>query len=135
MHAVEDVALARLGFPARRGDQRIAALLGQPLELGDHRAEELAFEFGNDRTDDAPLGAPQIRGQRVDAVAEQLNGIEHALRIFGPHRRDALHDLGDRGGGHAGVACHVVNRRTPLLGSSLHHRAPRRATRLCASPF
>ena len=33
MHARQDVALARFRLAARRGDQRIAALLGQPLEL------------------------------------------------------------------------------------------------------
>ena len=124
MHAVEDVALARFGLPARRGDQRIAALLGQPFELRHHRAEELALEFGNDRADDPPLGAAQIRGERVDAIAEQSHRVEHALRIFGAHGGDALHDLGNRGGGHAGAACHVVDRRAPLLGSPLRHHAP-----------
>ena len=91
MHAGEDVALARFRLAARRGDQRIAALLGQPLELGNHRAEELALEFGNDGADDAALGAAQIRGQRVDAVAEQFDGVEDALRIFraSPWRRPA----------------------------------------------
>jgi hypothetical protein len=124
VHAGQNLALARFRFAARRRDQRIAAFLGQPLQLGDHRTEELALEFRHDGADDAALGAPQIGGERVDAIAERLDRIVDALHVLGTHGGDALHDLGDGGGGDAGAACHVVDRRTPLLGCLSRHRVP-----------
>ena len=83
MHAGEDFRFARFGFAARRRHQRIAALLGQAFELGDHLAEELAFEFRHDGADDAALGPAHVGGQRIDAVTQLFDGIEDALRILG----------------------------------------------------
>ena len=121
MHAGKDFLLALFRFTAGGGDKRIAALLGKTFELADHLAEELAFELRHDGADDAALGPAHVGGERVDAVAQKLNGIEDALRVFRLHRGDAGQYLGDGRRRHAGMACHVVDRGAPLLGYLLHH--------------